>query len=118
MDGTVHAALAKPAAAWPNYAAARVLVADDSAVNREVAIEALAFKIVPVITGIAAVAACQQTRYDVVLMDGSMPELDGPANSSRRRTVSTSAPVPIIALTAHVVGAGSDAWKRVGMNGV
>jgi signal transduction histidine kinase/CheY-like chemotaxis protein len=102
----------------------RVLVADDSDVNREVALAALnKLGITPdlVNDGKKAVEACLTTRYDLVFMDGSMPLLDGfdasrlirsrEQDEGRQRT-------PIVALTAHVVGSGADAWRTAGMDGV
>ena len=57
-----------------------MLVADDSAVNREVAIEALSrLDVVPTLVqdGRQAVDATLNDVFDLVLMDGDMPELDG-----------------------------------------
>lgn len=102
----------------------RVLVVDDTEVNREVASEALARLGVEVFTandGQEAVERVRAAAYDMVLMDGSMPVLDGfeatrriraeEAETGRDRAV-------IVALTAHVVGSGADAWKASGMDGV
>jgi signal transduction histidine kinase/CheY-like chemotaxis protein/HPt (histidine-containing phosphotransfer) domain-containing protein len=113
-----------PAAALPQFPGARILVADDSAVNREVACEALSrLGIVPatVDDGRAAVEAVKAQEFDIVLMDGSMPDVDGfqatrlirehEAAAGCRRT-------PVVALTAHVVGAGAEAWREAGMDGV
>ena len=64
----------------PAFVGARVLVADDSAVNREVAQEALSrlgVEVKLVNDGREAVDAVFAERFDLVLMDGSMPELDG-----------------------------------------
>jgi two-component system sensor histidine kinase BarA len=101
-----------------------VLVADDSAVNREVACEALSRLGISASTAEDGRAACEAAiggGYDLILMDGSMPEMDGfeatrvirahEEETGSRRT-------PIIALTAHVVGAGADEWRDAGMDGV
>ncbi|KQT88678.1 ATP-binding protein [Methylobacterium sp. Leaf466] len=108
---------------WPRFPHARVLVADDSAVNREVAIEALArFGITLIETvndGREAVAACQAGPYDLVLMDGSMPVLDGyDASRAIRRWESEHgvARMPIVAATAHVVGSAANVWREAGMD--
>jgi len=58
----------------------KVLVADDSAVNREVAIEALSrlgATVETVENGVQAIEAVRNSIFDVVLMDGSMPDVDG-----------------------------------------
>ena len=109
--------------ALPNFAGARVLVADDSAVNREVAMEALSrfgIEAKLVNDGCEAVAALAEP-FDLVLMDGSMPEMDGfeAARAIRsRESEAGAARTPIIALTAHVVGNAADAWREAGMDGV
>ena len=108
----------------PTFTGLKVLVADDAEVNREVADAALRrLGIVAdfVEDGRQAVHAVLKTRYDLVLMDGSMPELDGfdatreiraaEADGNRDRT-------PIVALTAHVIGTAADAWREAGMDGV
>jgi len=111
------------AEAMQSYAGARVLVADDSAVNREVAMEALArFGITATLVhdGREAVEAAK-TPFDLILMDGSMPVLDGfeAAREIRARETEAGAKAtPIVALTAHVVGTGADAWRDAGMDGV
>ena len=56
-----------------------------------------------------------------LLLDGSMPDIDGfdasrairaaEVETGRRRT-------PIVALTAHVYGTAADAWKDAGMDGI
>ncbi len=107
----------------PNFSGARVLVADDSAVNREVAMEALSrFGIDARLVGDGREAVNAMAEpFDLVLMDGSMPELDGFAATReiRRHEAETDAArTPIIALTAHVVGTAADAWRDAGMDGV
>ena len=102
----------------------RVLVVDDSEVNREVAVEALSRLGVEAFTandGQQAVDRLRVQSFDMVLMDGSMPVLDGfeATRAIRADEVETARPkAVIIALTAHVVGSGADAWKTSGMNGV
>jgi signal transduction histidine kinase/CheY-like chemotaxis protein len=108
----------------PQFPGARVLVADDSAVNREVACEALSRLGISAFTvedGQKAYQAVVEGDYDIVLMDGSMPDVDGfeATRLIRAHEAATNrGPVPIIALTADVVGTGATAWQTAGMNGV
>jgi len=110
--------------ALPHFPQARVLVVDDGAVNREVASEAL--KRLGVFADLAndgreAVAAVEAKTYDLVLMDGSMPEMDGyeATRVIRAHEAETGAGrLKIVALTAHVVGAAANAWREAGMDGV
>lgn len=111
-------------AATLQFPGARVLVVDDSDVNREVASEALQrLGVEPALAedGLEAVERLRTETFDLVLMDGSMPNLDGfeatrliraeEADRNRGRTT-------ILALTAHVVGSAADAWRTAGMDGV
>ncbi|GGH28847.1 hypothetical protein GCM10007036_38340 [Alsobacter metallidurans] len=108
----------------PRFTGRRVLVADDSAVNREVAVEALSrlgASADVAADGREAVEAARRGGYDLILMDGSMPELDGfeAARFIRDEEARRGAPrLPIVALTAHVVGSAADLWKTAGMDGI
>jgi two-component system sensor histidine kinase BarA len=110
--------------ALPDFSGARILVADDSAVNREVAQAALArfgVEAILVENGKGAVEALRAGTYDLILMDGSMPDIDGFEATRMIRDLERAearAHVPIIALTAHVVGAGADAWLEAGMDDI
>ena len=109
--------------ALPSFAGRRVLVADDSAVNREVAMEALArlgVSTAVAVDGRDAAETAFTEAFDLILMDGGMPVMDGyqsakairagEAEFHRQRT-------PIIALTAEAPGARADAWREAGMDG-
>jgi signal transduction histidine kinase/EAL domain-containing protein (putative c-di-GMP-specific phosphodiesterase class I)/DNA-binding NarL/FixJ family response regulator len=106
------------------FPGARVLVVDDSEVNREVASEALQrLGIHPALAedGLQAVERLRTETFDLVLMDGSMPNLDGfeATRLIRAEEVAENrGRTPIIALTAHVVGSAANAWRMAGMDGV
>ncbi|WP_303828626.1 EAL domain-containing protein [Asticcacaulis taihuensis] len=104
------------------YPQARVLVVDDGEVNREVAIEALArFGIAAsvAVDGADAMEKMQVQDFDLVLMDGSMPVMDGFEAARQWRTLEAEGQrLPIVALTAHVVGHAAQAWKDAGMDDV
>ena len=104
------------------YGGAKILVVDDTAINREVMVEALRrFGILPDLAtnGLEAIAAATRTSYDLIYMDGSMPELDGFEACRRLRELEAgSRRTPVLALTAHVVGVAADAWRDAGMDGV
>ncbi len=108
----------------PRFEGVRVLVADDSAVNREVASEALlqiGIRAELVDDGLQAVEAARRGGFDLILMDGSMPVMDGyqAARTIRDEEAATGrARVSIVALTAHVVGSAAEAWRDSGMDDV
>ncbi len=106
------------------FPGARVLVVDDGAVNREVAQEALRrFGIIAELAcdGLEAVSLCASHDYDIVLMDGSMPGMDGFEATRKirgRESEAGSQRQIIVAVTAHVVGRAADGWRECGMDGV
>jgi two-component system sensor histidine kinase BarA len=97
-----------------------VLAVDDNAVNREVLREALLSLGVDadfVTNGAEAVEAAKAVCYDVVFMDGSMPEMDGftATRLIRRHEKQTHARrAYVVALTAQVRGADAEAWAEAG----
>ncbi len=104
------------------FAGRRILAADDSPVNREVLSEALArlgIEVTSVESGYAAVEAAGSAHFDLVFMDGSMPGMDGFEAARRIRAAEAErgvTPVPIVALTAHVIGKQAEAWRDAGMS--
>jgi CheY-like chemotaxis protein len=108
----------------PQFPGKKLLVADDNPMNREVAATALlrfGVEIDLVEDGVQALAAIGRQTYDLVLMDCSMPEMDGFEATRRVRAMEAqpgAARLPIVALTAHVVGSGAEAWRDAGMDGV
>ena len=107
-----------------HYSDARVLVVDDGEVNREVALEALARFGIAAETaedGAQALKRLETEGFDLVLMDGSMPVMDGFEATRHLRAFeqrSSEPRTPVIALTAHVVGAAASAWREAGMDDV
>jgi CheY-like chemotaxis protein len=99
----------------------RVLAADDSAINREVLAEALGrlnVEVVSVDDGQKAKELAKRESFDLIFMDASMPVLNGfDAARAIREWEATSGrlPVPIVALTAHVVGSRANEWLDAGM---
>ena len=98
----------------------RVLVADDNALNREVAMDFLEYVGVQVITavdGLDAIAQLQRHEVDAVLMDIHMPEMDGLDATREIRKHPRWAHLPIIALTAQARSEDQLLSREAGMNG-
>jgi two-component system sensor histidine kinase BarA len=99
-----------------------VLVADDNEVNREVAKEALqqmGATVALVCDGLEAVAAYGASRFDLIMLDGSMPGLSGFDAARRIREIearSGARRTPIVAFTARVLGASATEWREAGMD--
>lgn len=100
----------------------RVLVADDSEINRLVAVGllgSLGADAEAVADGEGAVAQAAAGGYDVVLLDHEMPGLDGPAAARRiRRLPRPLCDVPLYALTGRVGDEDVAACLEAGMDGV
>jgi signal transduction histidine kinase/CheY-like chemotaxis protein len=100
-----------------------VLVVDDNAVNREVAVAMLEesnCRVTVAHDGQAAVLAARDHRFDVILMDCQMPGMDGFAATGAIRRSEAERGVPptlIIALTANVLTRDRTRCLEAGMSG-
>jgi PAS domain S-box-containing protein len=98
----------------------RILLAEDNAVNQKVALlilEKLGYRADVASNGFEALEALERQRYDVVLMDVQMPELDGLGASRRICERWPEAERPrIVAMTANAMREDRDACVAAGMN--
>ena len=99
----------------------RVLVAEDNAVNQRVVLkllERLGVRADLAVDGSEAIAAAVKNRYDLVLMDVQMPNVDGvtATREIRSRLPADSQPA-IFGLTAHATSEYRDICLGAGMNG-
>jgi len=98
-----------------------VLIVDDYAEGREVCAEYLAFRGFRVATaedGIDALDRTQSLRPDVILMDLSLPRLDGWEASRRLKADARTRHIPIIALTAHALSSAREKAVEAGCDSV
>ena len=98
-----------------------LLVVDDNEINLVVAESMLSYYGADVSTassGLEAVAMVQENDYDIVFMDHMMPEVDGVDTTKMIRALDTpkSREMPIVALTANVLGDVKDMFLHNGMN--
>jgi len=98
----------------------RILVAEDNPTNQEIALAILegAGIVVEIANnGKKAVEALQRSRFDAVLMDIQMPEMDGYEATKIIRKDSRFKSLPIIAMTAHAMKGDEEKCLEAGMDG-
>lgn len=99
----------------------RVLLAEDNQVNQMVVAKYLSkwgMLVECVGDGLQALEALTKQRFDLVLMDVEMPQLDGLLATQRIRMQSANAQLPIIGLTAHAAVSDRQTCIEAGMNSV
>ncbi|MFN3579620.1 MAG: response regulator, partial [Pseudomonas sp.] len=107
----------------PEVSQFRVLVAEDNTISTKVIrgmLGKLGMQVHSVQNGNQAVLEAQTGHYDLILMDCEMPEMDGFTASEQIRQwekVSGRQPIPIIALTAHILPEHRERSRLAGMNG-
>jgi CheY-like chemotaxis protein len=101
----------------------RALLVDDNEVNAEVAaalMRSLGFQVEIAGDGHEALARLSESRFDIVLMDCEMPQLDGYEATRRWRAIEQQfgdgRHVPIMALTANAVAGDRDRCLEFGMD--
>ncbi|MFN7935077.1 MAG: response regulator [Bryobacteraceae bacterium] len=96
-----------------------VLIVEDNAVNQLVAqrlVEKAGYSTLVVESGRLALEALEQTRFDVILMDCQMPDMDGYQTTDAIRRSEAGRRTPIIAMTAHAMAGDRERCIEAGMD--
>ena len=106
----------------PRQRPLRILLAEDNAVNQQVAVanlEAWGHSVTVASDGKVAVDALARASFDLVLMDSQMPGMGGfeATAAIRQREHGTGAHTPIIAMTANVMKGFREECMAAGMDG-
>lgn len=99
-----------------------ILLAEDVAINQILAVKLLnkaGHTVTVADNGKIALETLEREKFDLVLMDIQMPEMDGFETTSaiRRKEASTDEHIPIIAMTAHAMKEDQQRCLDAGMDG-
>jgi two-component system cell cycle response regulator DivK len=84
----------------------KVLLVEDNEMNRDMLSRRLlrkGFEVVMAVDGGQAVSMAESEHPDLILMDMSLPVIDGWEATRRVKAAKATAHIPIIALTAHAM---------------
>ena len=98
---------------------AKLLIVEDNEMNRDMLSRRLqrrGFDIIIATDGGAGVAMARTERPDLILMDMSLPVIDGWEASRQIKADPATAAIPIIALTAHAMTSDRDKALQAGCN--
>lgn len=96
-----------------------VLVVEDNEINQEVArgiLEMMGCEVTIAASGAIALEYLEQIRFDAVLLDCQMPEMDGFEVAKRIRAFDQFKDLPVIAMTAHSMSGDREKCLSAGMN--
>jgi len=104
-----------------SHTRARILLAEDNEVNQRIAVkilERVGCRVDVAVNGLKALEALEATRYDLVLMDCQMPELDGfDATRLLRKREGDGRRTPVVAMTANALAGDRERCLKAGMDG-
>jgi two-component system cell cycle response regulator DivK len=98
---------------------AKILLVEDNEMNRDMLSRRLSrkgYEIVVAVDGRQGAEMGSQGGYDLILMDMSLPEIDGWEATRQIRATPNGASVPIIALTAHAMAGDREKALAAGCN--
>lgn len=102
-----------------HYRGIKILIAEDNLVNLQVLCEIISefeFDVTTAPNGAIALDKARKSKYDLVLMDMQMPEIDGLQATKRIRTLQGWKHIPIVAMTANAFREDRDACIAAGMD--
>jgi CheY-like chemotaxis protein len=98
---------------------ARILLVEDNEMNRDMLSRRLArkgYEVEMAVDGRSGVEMGRSGGFDLILMDMSLPEIDGWEATRQLRAAPETKDVPIIALTAHAMAGDREKALEAGCN--
>ena len=96
---------------------ARILLVEDNDMNREMLEERLelrGYDVITAVDGVQSVAMAQSEKPDLILMDLSLPVLDGWEATRQIKARPETHAIPVIALTAHAMAGDREKSMEAG----
>jgi len=96
---------------------AKILLVEDNEMNRDMLsrrLERKNYEVVIAVDGAEGVAKAQSESPDLILMDISLPVIDGREATRRLKALPATQAIPIIALTAHAMAGDRDMALEAG----
>ena len=97
----------------------QILVVEDNPDNMKLVtwiLEDEGYEVTPAFSGEDCLSLAQQQDFDLVLMDISLPGIDGKEATQRLRQTDSYRDKPIIALTAHAIKGEDEEIMQSGVN--
>lgn len=97
----------------------KILLVEDHDMNRDMLARRLkrkGFEVVEAITGLEAIEKAASELPDLILMDMSLPELNGWEATGKIKEASETAHIPIIGLSAHAMSGDRQKGLDAGCN--
>ncbi|MDH3629150.1 MAG: response regulator [Acidobacteriota bacterium] len=97
----------------------KILLVEDNEMNRDMLSRRLlrhGFEVLIAIDGMQGLEMAHSEAPDLILMDMSLPEIDGWEATRRLKADPATQPIPIIALTAHAMVSDKEKAMRAGCN--
>src|SRR3954466_5861956 len=94
----------------------RILIVEDVELNRDLLMQLLEddYELAAASDGAAGVEKAARERPDLILMDLSLPVIDGWEATRRIKANSATASIPVIALTAHAMSGDEEKARAAG----
>ncbi len=94
----------------------RILIVEDVEYNRDLLVQLLEeeYEILTAADGAAGIATAARDRPDLILMDLSLPGVDGWEATRRLKARPETEAIPVIALTAHAMQGDEDRARACG----
>jgi two-component system cell cycle response regulator DivK len=97
----------------------KILLVEDNEMNRDMLSRRLqrkGYEVAMAVDGRQGVEMARQGGYDLILMDMSLPEIDGWEATRQLRAAPETVAVPIIGLTAHAMAGDREKALEAGCN--